>query len=115
MKTLALDLDGVLSAYTGWKGSRVPIDPPLPGAVEFLSRCVAHGFAVVIFTTRSEEMVLAWLYQYAPEVAPQIVVNNIKGPAWLYIDDRALRFTGTYPTIEEMEAFKPWWQKEEQK
>lgn len=31
-----------------------------------------------------------------------------KPAAFLQIDDRAVCFTGTFPTVEEMKAFKPW-------
>lgn len=31
-----------------------------------------------------------------------------KPPAHLTIDDRGLTFDGTWPTIEFIEAFKPW-------
>lgn len=31
-----------------------------------------------------------------------------KPPAHLSIDDRALTFQGAWPTIEEIDAFKPW-------
>lgn len=31
-----------------------------------------------------------------------------KPPAWLTIDDRAVQFTGTFPSFPEMLAFQPW-------
>jgi hypothetical protein len=112
MKTLAIDFDGVLSAYTGWKGDMAPLDPPLPGAIEFLEACVAHGFAVTIFTTRPEQLVSEWLEAHAPQIGySQIGITNKKPPAWLYIDDRCFLFKGTFPSMEEIDKFKAWWQK----
>jgi hypothetical protein len=112
MKTLAIDFDGVLSAYTGWKGEMAPLDPPLPGAIDFLNECLDHGFAVVIFTTRPEQLVHEWLQVHAPpEVSMVVQITNTKPPAWLYIDDRAFLFTGAYPSIDEINSFKAWWQK----
>ena len=34
-----------------------------------------------------------------------------KPPAMITIDDRALNFTGEWPTIDELSAFKPWYHK----
>ena len=110
MKTLAIDFDGVLSAYTGWKGE-THLDPPLPGAIEFLNECVKH-FTVVIFTTRPEELVRGWLTAHASyDVGELVQITNIKPPAWLYIDDRCFLFTGAFPSMEEIDQFKAWWQK----
>jgi hypothetical protein len=111
-KTLAIDFDGTLSAYTGWKGETAPLDPPLPGAVDFLNECLDHGFKVTIFTTRPIQLVDEWLDQYAgPDVANVVEITNLKPPAWLYIDDRCFLFTGTFPSMEEIDKFKAWWQK----
>ena len=32
----------------------------------------------------------------------------MKPPAFLQIDDRAITFTGVFPSTEEMKAFRPW-------
>ncbi len=45
--------------------------------------------------------------------AAKLVVDDIswpwfKPPAKVTIDDRALTFTGTWPSIETLDAFKPW-------
>lgn len=37
-----------------------------------------------------------------------------KPPAYLTIDDRAIRFNGTFPTTEEMDNFEPWYKKTNQ-
>ena len=34
---LCLDFDGVIHSYTsGWKGARIILDPPVPGALDFI-------------------------------------------------------------------------------
>lgn len=49
-KTVAVDLDGVISEYHGWKGFNVFGDP-IQGAKEFLEK-VREKYRVLIFTTR---------------------------------------------------------------
>lgn len=52
---LCLDFDGVLHSYeSGWKGARRVSDPPVPGAMPFLVRAVAH-FRVAILSSRSHQ------------------------------------------------------------
>lgn len=41
----------------------------------------------------------AYYYTYFPRIKP---------PGHIQIDDRAHMFTGTFPTLEEIENFKPW-------
>ena len=49
-KNIAIDVDGVLAEYSGWKGFD-HIGDPLPGAQEFLIQ-LRKKYRVVIFTTR---------------------------------------------------------------
>lgn len=50
-KTVAVDLDGVLAEYEGWKGV-YEIGAPLDGAVEFVKDLLDFGFNVCVWTTR---------------------------------------------------------------
>jgi hypothetical protein len=50
VKTVCVDLDGVLAAYSGWKGIE-HIGDPLPGAVEF-THAVAEFARVLVYTSR---------------------------------------------------------------
>lgn len=49
-KTIAVDLDGTLARYDGWRGID-HIGDPLPGAAEFVRRLRQLG-RVMIYTTR---------------------------------------------------------------
>lgn len=119
---LCLDFDGVIHSYSsGWKGADVIPDPPVDGAIAFMLGAL-HHFDVVIFSSRSNqpggiEAMKAWLYKNAgaayrespdgPGIEDVRFVTE-KPPALITIDDRALTFDGTWPSIESLKAFKPW-------
>lgn len=67
MKTIAVDFDGVIHAYSrGWADGTI-YDPPLPGAIEGLHQLM-KTFAVYILTSREAEQVMPWLEGYAFDV-----------------------------------------------
>ena len=120
---LCLDFDGVLHSYTsGWQGADVIPDPPVPGALRFLAEAVEH-FEVHVFSSRSGQpggivAMMQWLDLWVEEELgasrfPYYPVRfpTEKPPAMLTIDDRALTFTGQWPSIESLLAFKPWYQR----
>ncbi|BAQ16964.1 hypothetical protein [Methyloceanibacter caenitepidi] len=117
---LCLDFDGVIHSYTsGWQDADVIPDPPVPGAIAFLREAVDH-FRVAIFSSRSHqpggiEAMKDWLGRWVLEEDPFDVawVNAIewpteKPPALVTIDDRALTFDGTWPSMDVLRDFKPW-------
>ena len=122
---LCLDFDGVVHSYTsGWQGADVIPDPPVPGAMDFLYRCLGK-FRVAIFSSRSNQpsgiqAMRTWLARYAEADLGReklgwetpwwtaIEWPTEKPPAFLTIDDRALTFTGEWPAINDLLAFKPW-------
>lgn len=119
---LCLDFDGVLHSYTsGWKDADIIPDPPVPGAMQFLVGAT-EAFQVSIFSSRSKDRagvqaMRKWLRYYleeegfSEEVELELDFPTEKPPAMLTIDDRALTFTGRWPSIEELKAFKPWYQR----
>ncbi len=127
---LCLDFDGVLHSYTsGWQGAEIVSDPPVTGAVDFIISALEH-FEVHIFSSRSNqeggiEAMQNWLHNqfyarfYTPsgftkepsEFIP--LFKSIKWPtkkpkAKITIDDRAITFTGVWPSIDYLKNFKPW-------
>jgi hypothetical protein len=121
---LCLDFDGVLHAYTsGWKGADVIPDPPTDGAMRFIWDAADH-FRVAIFSSRSNQpgglrAMQAWLAEHfrffwasdrtrCDDILAEIEWPLEKPSAMITIDDRALTFDGTWPTIDDLKAFQPW-------
>ena len=119
---LCLDFDGVLHCYTsGWKGADVITDPPVPGMLTFLLS-VIDEFDVCILSSRSHQpggisAMKAWLKSHAGNSwydspagrgLENITFPTIKPPAMVTIDDRALTFTGVFPSVSQLKSFKPW-------
>jgi hypothetical protein len=121
---LCLDFDGVLHAYTsGWRGAAVIPDPPVPGAFDFL-RAALRLFTVAVYSSRSQQpggipAMQAWLAGWARRELPaeadlsfldEIIWPTEKPAAFLTLDDRAVTFTGQWPSPESLRAFRPWHQ-----
>lgn len=121
---LCLDFDGVIHSYeSGWQGADVIPDPPVPGAIAFLREAVKH-FRVVIYSSRSNThngrvAMRTWLGNHIMQDDPNIIRHDppwfaaIEWPtekpaAMVTIDDRAITFEGTWPSIETLITFKPW-------
>lgn len=120
---LCLDFDGVLHGYqSGWQGAAIIPDPPVPGAVEFLHAAVER-FRVVIYSSRSGQpggidAMRGWLHMQvraviedrgeAEHVLGRLEFATEKPAAFVTIDDRAITFTGTWPSLDEIAAFQPW-------
>jgi trehalose-6-phosphatase len=58
-RTIALDFDGVLHSYAGYKGGL--ISGPIPGAVNAVNKLLAAGHTVVVFSTRPRPTIVDWL------------------------------------------------------
>ena len=124
---LCLDFDGVIHSYeSGWKGADVVPDPPVPGALEFMYDALDH-FSVHVFSSRSNQTggidaMKNWMHKWAAALLGEgrfeddpmlcwlerITYPTEKPPALLTIDDRALTFDGTWPSMQTIKEFKPW-------
>lgn len=125
---LCLDFDGVIHSYvSGWKGADVVPDPPVLGALDFIL-AATDRFDVQIFSSRSNQKgglqaMQRWLQghfnrhvdggtmhdrQEMEDRLPRIKWPLEKPAAMVTIDDRAITFTGEWPTLESLLAFKPW-------
>ena len=127
-KRIYLDFDGVFHIYPeavyrnnvlrNFKPTEI-IGTTVPGSIDFLVelmfKIVATDFEVNIFSGRSfswggRRAMKEWLInQGLPEcMADNIKFPLIKKPVHVVMDDRAIPFTGTFPTIETLLNFKPW-------
>ena len=114
-KLLSLDFDGVLHSYTsGYTGDPYDIpDPPVKGSKAFLKEAIKH-FDVGIHSSRlrhffGKVVVRDWLIKhYGRKISDKIQLFTDKPPFHLHLDDRAATFTGKFPTMKEIESFKPW-------
>lgn len=118
---IAIDFDGVINSYSSGFVSidNIP-DPPVPGSIDFLRRLHMEDFKIVIFSTRCSSSfgisaIIEYLRKHGLE---ENILNNIKlSPnkprAKLYIDDHGYQFSGTFPSIEYIRKFKPWYDNEE--
>jgi hypothetical protein len=78
------------------------------------------GYELAIFSSRSRywggvRAMKKWLIQHGLDKRYLEVIQfpRWKPPAFVTIDDRALCFTGTFPPMQEVIAFKTWLQKGE--
>jgi hypothetical protein len=106
-----IDLNGVLDAYTGWKGP-AHFDPPRPGARAFLEELHARGYRIVIFTTRYEADVWTWARHHALDDLIAAVTDR-KPPAHVFVDDRAVCFRGDFAaTLRDIDTFAAHWERD---
>ena len=120
---LCLDFDGVIHSYTsGWKGAHNIPDPPVEGAIEFMGAALEAGWDVVIHSSRAAYLggipaMRAWLKEHAGNMfydtpagtgLERVQFTRMKPSAFITIDDRALTFDGTWPSLDTLKAFKPW-------
>lgn len=120
-KTLAVDFDGVISYYSGFKGKGV-FGPPIKGCREMLNELIRNEWIIIINTTRSEEQDIKTYLKfhgipyhhinYNPE-NDQLQLSKTKVVAHVYLDDRAVRFNGDWKeAAQQIMNFEPWWRKE---
>jgi len=115
MKTVCIDLDGVLADYKGgWRGVE-HIGDPIPGAKEFVDE-IAKFARVVIYTSRLSDKfdqdhtaalyaITYWLEQYG-FYYDEIFSGTGKCVASAYIDDRAVCCKPQHPQIKPKAAFR---------
>ena len=110
--TICLDFDGVINSYSKWTGYGDIPDPIVEGARDFIDEAKKE-YKICIFTTRAktEEGKLAvkeYLVKNGID-AYDVEISDTKPPAIVYIDDRAICFTGTFTgLLEKIKTFKPW-------
>ena len=118
--TIAVDFDGVIHKYSkGWQDGSI-YDEPFEGVQEALMT-LKKSFWVYIFTTRDVQSVVNWMEIkfwgvgsekgfktiampegtrfWQGERNGEVAVSNRKLPAEYYIDDRGIRFDGSWKIV----------------
>ena len=112
-RTIAVDFDGVVANYDGWKGPSV-LGPPRPDVLEALQALRAEGWKIVIHTTRGEDEIAAYLAEHG---IPHDEINRnsdyqtrgVKPVADVYWDDRSFRYSGdARKDLELIRRFRTW-------
>jgi hypothetical protein len=125
--TLCVDFDGVIHSYErGWQNGEI-YGTVTRGFFEWVER-VRHDFELVIYSSRSKDeagiiAMTLWLHeqrnawikaggQRHPTEPLTFNFADKKPAAWLTIDDRCVRFDGSWdnPLLESeaLRRFKPW-------
>ncbi len=108
-RTIAVDFDGVIHSYIN-PFNEFQLDPPTEGAIEWLHDMI-EAFNVEILTTRARSAhgattIRRWMDRNG---APNLPITSQKGMAIVYLDDRAMRFEGIFPTAKEIFAAAKTW------
>ena len=111
-KIVAIDFDGVIHKYISpWVSSDVVVDEPVDGIKDEIDKLRAAGYKVVVMSSRclgdgGYDAIKNYLHQH------NITVDDItseKIGAHVYIDDRAMCFSGLAQGLyEAVVNFKPW-------
>ena len=120
--TIAVDFDGVIHRYDSpWINAHTIPDPPVEGAMSWLFNMI-ETFDIVIFSTRCKTWrgrlaVHRWLREHSGNFyhescghpgVEDVRLSFKKPPALIYLDDRAIRFQGVFPTKSEIHMARPW-------
>lgn len=109
---LSLDLDGVLHPNTSaWTNAYTLPDAPTRDAQEYVRFVQSSGWSTIVCSARAnapnaDVAILGWLRDWG---FPEMSVSHVKRHADVFLDDRALRFDGTWPALATLEAAAvPW-------
>src|SRR6266700_316354 len=115
-RTICLDFDGVCNTYDGWRGED-ELFLPRPHLGDFIWRLLGEDKRVAIFSTRPPVKLKAWFDEHFPTMNEAVEREDLffpghKPPADCYVDDRAVRFNGSFATIlPEVLGFRAYWEK----
>jgi hypothetical protein len=115
-KTVAIDFDGVINTWVDDGQRPAETDAGPWSSVENLSSLCNSGYKGIIFASRANSAAAVFaIREYIRrhtennELADTIEITTQKPIADVYIDDRAVPFTGDWrETLKQIEEFKPW-------
>jgi len=111
--TIAVDFDGVIADYDGWKGPGV-LGAPRMDVVEALKSLRAEGWTIIVHTTRGSREIRPYLVRNDipfDEINSNSAYENAgtKPVATVYWDDRAYCYSGCAQNdIEMIRNFRTW-------
>lgn len=121
---ICVDFDGVLHCYvSGWKGAAIIPDEPVEGALDALRGYLSATppLTIAIYSARSAQAdgiqsMRSWIDHHdaasrRPDQAPlvdSLLFPHHKPAALVYLDDRAMRFDGQFPSVDEIRLFRVW-------
>lgn len=114
-KTVCLDFDGVCNLYDGWKGED-ELFAPRPHLGDFITSLLSKNKKVAIFSTRPPVKLRVWFLNWFPSMSESIDSGDLffpthKPPADCYLDDRAVRFNGSFDDVlPQVLNFKAHWE-----
>ncbi len=116
-RTYAFDFDGVIAEYDGFKGHD-HFGKPIEATVEVIRVLKNKGHKILIYSTRSAESLQAYCSEHNIPVDyynenPEVQTGSPKPVAYLYIDDRSIRYDGQSADqlLEQIESFEVYWKR----
>jgi hypothetical protein len=110
-ETYAVDLDGTLAEYGGWKNDR-SVGKPIPAMMDRVKKWMSEGINIVIFTARADDpenipAIIEWLKDQG---LSELEISNIKTPEMSrFYDDRAVQVEkNTGKLLSKEESIEEW-------
>jgi len=104
----AVDFDGTIVEYDGWKGYK-HIGEEKEGAIDTLKELIDMGVKIIVYTTRCNPTMpdhhLAWLevkLWLKEQGLGDVEITGLKPYAHFYVDDRAIRFDSWGQVLEDL-------------
>ena len=118
-RVFAFDFDGVIAQYEGFI-SETHTGEPIKEVIDAIRKLKENGHKILLHSTRSDELLKNYCiehdipFDYINKNPELEGANPGKPIAFVYVDDRAVRYTGqsSDELVSELESFKAYWQKE---
>lgn len=108
--------DGVIHSYkSGWKGVSIIPDDPVDGIGDVIRELKDLGYTIIIHSARCVKFSRKnAIEEYCKMFdIPYDVITAAKPSAFIYVDDRRLKFEGdTSSLVEEIQTFQSYLDKE---